>query len=104
MPKIVACAVVHDDPPEVFVAEDLETLNWVLALKLISKTPGRDVAPALRQRLRAAIQEEQWGEAVSLWMEVRPGNIDVYSSYDLHGPSDVALAAEELQFTPLFAD
>lgn len=34
MPDIVACAIVHDDPPEVFIAEDIETLNWILALKL----------------------------------------------------------------------
>lgn len=104
MPKIIACAVVHDDPPEVFLAEDLETLNWVLALKLIAPTPGRDISPGLRQELRAAVLAEHWAEAVSLWMEVRPGNIDVYSSYDLHGASDVALAAEELQFSPLFQD
>jgi hypothetical protein len=104
VPKIVACAVVHDDPPEVFVAEDLETLNWVLALKLIAQTPGSDIPSNLRKRLRTAIRAEHWGEAVSLWMEVRPGNIDVYSSYDLHGPPDVVLAAEELQFTPLFRD
>lgn len=104
MSKIVACAVVHADPPEVFVAEDLETLNWVLALKLIAPTPGTDIPAGLRERLREAVRAEQWGEAVSLWMEVHPGNIDVYSSYDLHGPPDVALAAEELQFTPLFRD
>lgn len=104
MPKIVACAVVHDDPPEVFVADDLETLNWVLALKLIAQTPGRDVPEKLRQRLRDAVRAERWGEAVTLWMEIRPGNIDVYSSYDLHTASDVDLAAEELQFTPLFRD
>jgi hypothetical protein len=31
MSRLIACAVVRDDPPQVFVAEDLETLNWVLA-------------------------------------------------------------------------
>ena len=30
MPATVACAIVHDDPPEVFIAEDIETLNWIL--------------------------------------------------------------------------
>ena len=104
MPKLVACAVVHDDPPTVFVADDLETLQWVLALKLIAVTPGDEIPARLRERLRAAVLAEHWADAVSLWMEIRPGNIDVYASYDLHTASDVDLAAEELQFTPLFRD
>ena len=40
MGTVVACAVVRDDPPRVFVAEDLDTLNWVLACQLVAKTPG----------------------------------------------------------------
>jgi len=35
MGTVVACAVVRDDPPRVFVAENLETLNWVLANQLV---------------------------------------------------------------------
>ena len=104
MPRSVACAVVRDDPPQVFIAEDLETLNWVLALKLIARTPGGEVPPSLRERLRAAVLEERWGDAVELWMRIRPGEVDVYPSYDFHTPRDVDLAPEELQFTPLFED
>ncbi|MGH2685169.1 MAG: hypothetical protein ACRDJP_06875 [Actinomycetota bacterium] len=87
-----------------FVADDMETLNWVLALHLIARKPGREVAPELRDRLRAALLDEQWGEAVELWMRVHPGEVDVYPSYDFFTPSDVDLAAAELQFTPLFVD
>ncbi len=87
-----------------FVAEDIETLNWVLALKLIARMPGPDVPKAVREPLRAALLGEQWGEAVSLWMSVRPGEVDVYPSYDFHTAADVALAAQELQFSPLFRD
>ena len=100
----MACAVVRDDPPEILIAEDLETLNWVLALKLIARTPGIEVPVDLREPLRAAVGEERWGDAVELWMRIRPGGIDVYPSHDFHTPRDVALAAEELQFTPLFED
>jgi hypothetical protein len=104
MPKVVACAIVHDDPPEVFVADDIETLNWVLALKLIASVPGAEVPAGLRESLRRALRDEQWGEAVQLWMEVRPGHIDVYPSYNLYEAAEVELAAQELQFTPLFRD
>ncbi len=104
MPRSVACAVVREDPPQVFVAEDIETLNWVLALKLIARMPGREVPETMLEPLRIALLDEQWGDAVSLWMRVRPGEVDVYPSYDFHTPQDVALAAQELQFSPLFED
>lgn len=103
MPRIVACAVVRDDPPQVFIAENQDALNWVLALKLIAQTPGRDLPIALRDRLRTALREEQWGEAVQLWMQDRP-EVDVYPSFELYSEGDVELAALELDFTPLFGD
>ena len=102
--RSVACAIVRGDPPELFIADDIETLNWVLALKLICRTPGREVPQELRASLRAEVLEERWGDAVELWMRLRPGAVDVYPSYDLHTGRDVDLAAEELQFTPLFED
>jgi hypothetical protein len=103
MARSIACAVVRDDPPMVFVADDQETLNWVLALRLIARTPGREIPDGLRDRLRRALREEQWGEAVQLWMQNRP-EVDVYPSFDLYTSGDVELAAQELDFTPLFAE
>ena len=104
MARSIACAVVHDDPPQVFLAEDIETLNWVLALELIARTPSTEVPAELLDPLRTALRDEHWATAVDTWMRFRPGNIDVYSSFDLHVHQDVDLAAEELQFTPLFRD
>lgn len=104
MPASVACAVVRDEPPELFIADDIDTLNWVLALHLIARTPGRDIPSELRERLRSALTEERWGDAVELWLRIHPGEIDVYPSYNYFRPGDVDLAAQELQFTPLFAD
>jgi hypothetical protein len=103
MAKSVACAIVRDDPPQVFIAEDQDTLNWVLALRLISRIPGRELSRRLRDRLRQALLDEQWGDAVELWMENRP-EVDVYPSYELYLERDVELAAQELEFTPLFED
>jgi len=103
MPRFVACAVVRDDPPLVFIAEDQETLNWVLALRLIACVPGHELEAGFRDRLRAALRAEQWGEAVELWMQSRP-EVDVYPSFDLYSERDVELASQELEFTPLFED
>ncbi|MDA8268669.1 MAG: hypothetical protein M0Z63_01145 [Actinomycetota bacterium] len=103
MPRIVACAVVRDDPPRVFVAEDEATLNWVLALQLVARAPGHELPPELRDRIRQALRDEQWGTAVALWMENRP-EVDVYPSFELHTAADIELASLELAFTPLFED
>lgn len=59
MVRSVACAVVRDDPPRVFVAEHQETLEWVLALRLIARTPGRELDERLRGQLRQALRSEQ---------------------------------------------
>ena len=59
MSGVVAYAVVHDDPPMVFVAEDLSTLNWVLALKLIAPTDPRRLPVGVRSQLRDAVSEER---------------------------------------------
>jgi hypothetical protein len=103
MGRSVACAVIRDDPPQVIVAEDQETLNWVLALRVIARTPGRLLDADLRDRLREALLAERWGEAVQLWM-ANSTEVDVYPSFDLYTHRDVELGAEELQFTPLFGD
>lgn len=103
MPRMVAVAVVHEDPPQVFVADDQETLNWVLALKLIAQSDPAQYPTALKDELRDALRSEQWGVAVELWMG-SGGAVDVYPSFDLHVPSDVELGAQELEFSPLFRD
>ena len=103
MPRFVAVAVVREDPPEVFVAENESALSWVLALRLIAQTPSRELARNVRDRLRAAILEERWGDAVELWMQDHP-EVDVYPSFELYTERDVELAAQELEFTPLFQD
>ena len=104
MSRLVACAVVRDDPPQVFVAEDLETLNWVLALHVVAATPGRDLPANLRRDLRTALLDERWGDAVELWILHGDIPVDVYSATDLFAPADVELAPAELQFRPLFED
>jgi hypothetical protein len=104
MANIVAVAIVRSDPPQVFIAEDQETLNWVLALKLIAATPGDRFNEGLRDVFRDALLEERWGDAVLRWIEHNDVAVDVYSSETLYEPTDVDMAADELQFTPLFRD
>ncbi len=94
--------MVREDPPRVFLAEDLDSLNWVLALRLIANTPSRDLAPEVRDELRGALLEERWGDAVVAWIERTGVPVDVYPSMELSQAGDVELASLELQFQPLF--
>ena len=101
---VVACAVVRDDPPRVFVAEDLDTLNWVLACQLVAKTPGRDLPPGERAALRQALREERWGDAVFAFIARTGTAVDVYESTEFHVAAESAVGPLELQLTPLFAE
>lgn len=102
MAENIACAVVRDDPPAVFAAEDLDTLNWVLALRLVAATPAAELPEDVRDSLRDALAGERWGDAVATWIRHRDVAVDVYPSMPLYVPADVELAPIELQFTRLF--
>jgi hypothetical protein len=104
MPRLIACAVVHDDPPIVFTAEDQETLNWVLALELVATTHSQDVSADACRELRQALLDERWGDAVIGWMAHTGVAVDVYPSMDLYTADDVEMAPIEVQFRPLFQD
>jgi hypothetical protein len=103
MPTIFACAVVRDDPPRVFAAEDIDTLHWLVALQLVAATPGAQLPVSAREGLRDALREERWGDAVGLWIEHTGIAVDVYPSVELALAADIALAKLEIQFQPLFA-
>ncbi|HUE06413.1 MAG TPA: hypothetical protein VMP41_03225 [Acidimicrobiales bacterium] len=104
MSAVVACAVVRDDPPRVFVAQDIDTLNWVLACHLVAKTPAQELDDGEREELRRALREERWGDAVFAFIARTGTAVDVYESTDMHLAADAAVGPLELQLTPLFAD
>ena len=104
MSAVVACAVVRDDPPRVFVAEDLATLNWVLACQLVATTPGADLTAGERDALRRALREERWGDAVFALISRTGVAVDVYESTELHAAGEADVGPLELQLTPLFTD
>ena len=96
--------MVRDDPPRVFVAEDMDTLHWVLACQLVATTPGRELPPGERESLRQALREQRWGDAVFAFIARTGTAVDVYESTELHAAADAAVGPLELQLTPLFAE
>ena len=104
MPRIVSVAIVNSQPPRVYIAEDMDTMNWVLALRLVAMTEATEVDDELRALLREALLQERWADAVVMWMEEMDLEVDVYASEDLFTARDVDFASTELQFTPLFRE
>lgn len=103
--SLVAYAVVRDDPPSVFVAEDIDVLQRALALDLVARTESNRLDTQDRDALRSALLEERWGDAVHSWILHTGIAIDVYTqrvatAEDL--PAD--LIGAQLQFAPLFRD
>lgn len=104
MPQFVAVAVVHSQPASVLIADDMHTMNWVLALRVVGTTSPSELRPDGLGRLRAALLQERWADAVTIWMKETGVAIDVYPSEDLLQARDVDLAHTEMQFLPLFDD
>ena len=103
----LAYAVVHDEPPQVYVAEDIAVLQWVIALEVVARTPADTLSPETVRTLREALLEERWGDAVELWMRMSGTVIDVYPDGLRVWTTEVLqadIANIRLQFTPLFAD
>lgn len=101
---LVCCAIVHGDTPEVFLADDIDTLHWVLALQLVAQSRADQFTEETRTVLRQALVEERWADAVVEWMSATGQAIDVYPSFAVYTRDALPpeLAMMELQFTPLF--
>ncbi len=104
----LAYAVVRGDPPEVFAAEDIDTLHRVLALELVASTPGGTLSPSQRDAMRLALAEERWGDAVLAWMEATDSIVDVYDGgltiWTAQRFAERDEAGIELRLRPLFDD
>jgi hypothetical protein len=102
----LAYAVVRGDPPAVYAADDIDTLHHVLALKVVAATPGDTIPPGQRERIRQALTEERWGDAVVRWIEVTGIPVDVYATglevWTADRFSEPDEAGLELRLRPLF--
>ena len=101
---LVSYAVVRTDPPQVYLADDIETLQWVLALKVVARTRAATISAPDADVIRSALRDERWADAVIEWIDVTGQPIDVYPSIEVHEARHVAMGPAELEFTPLFRD
>lgn len=101
----VATAVVHVEPPLVYLADDLDTLHRVLALEVVARTEGT-LLNGQADEIRDALLGERWGDAVVSWIRETGTGIDVYSNSSVYTTDDLPadLIGAQLQFAALFRD
>ncbi|MDF1597189.1 MAG: hypothetical protein P1T08_14010 [Acidimicrobiia bacterium] len=104
--KGVAYAVVRFDPPGVYLAEDIEVLQRLLALDLVADTDPALLTKEGADELRKALLEERWGDAVVTWMALSGVAVDVYTFLPIYGNGELPteLIGAQLQFKRLFRD
>jgi len=101
----VATAVVHTEPPLVYLADDLDTLHRVLALEVVARTDGT-LLNGHAAEIRNALLAERWGDAVVRWIRETGTGIDVYSNSSVYTDQDLPadLIGAQLQFAALFRE
>ena len=103
MTDTVAYAVVHTEPPSIFLADDIEVLHRVLALEVVARSDPAVLGVAATD-IREAVLEERWGDAVVAWIRSTGTGIDVYDGKSIYTADDLPedLIGAQLQFTRLF--
>ena len=101
----VTYAIVHDDDPRVFIAEDDAVLERVLALELVAATPPADLGGSA-DRVRELLLAEQWGLAIQAWMAATDTIIDMYPDEAIWLSSDLTAerSALDVRMSALFRD
>ena len=102
----VAYAVVRFDPPAVYLAEDIDVLQRLLALELVADTDPALLTPEGADELRTALLDERWGDAVVTWMTLSGVAVDVYTFLPIYRRAELPseLIGAQLQFKRLFRD
>jgi hypothetical protein len=105
-PGRVAVAIVGSDPAQVFLATDEAVLSRVLALKVVAYLDPARLSGAALQRIREALLEERWADAVGQWIQATGEAIDAYPDEDVWTESrlDAEVLALEIRLQRIFDD
>jgi len=101
-----AYAVVRHAVPNVYLADDVETLSHVLALHLIAQLDPTALASRGRaDRIREALLHERWSDALELWIEETGVAVDVYDQpLKVFGAEERETLVFEMRASRLFTD
>ena len=78
--RVGAYAVVRQQEPQVYLAEDAGVLDRVLALHLVARLDRNSISSDARLReMQSALLEERWDDALVAWIEETGIAVDVYA-------------------------
>lgn len=102
----IAWAVLYDDPAQVFVAEDEVVLTRLLALKVVGQAQPSSLGGGALDRIRDALLDERWGDAVADWVSATGARMDVFPDEELWsaGAVEVELLSMQIRLSPIFED
>ena len=106
-PNRVAVAVLHSDPPQVFLAESEETLSRLVALEVVAHTNPSDIGSEdYLDDIREALLSEEWARAVELWLLATDEVLDAYASEEVVWGDvlDDERASMEIRLAPIFEE
>jgi len=107
-PQAGAFAIVRQQEPQIFLAEDTSVLDRVLALHIVAQLSSAQVSsPARLEEMRAALLEERWADALAAWIEETGVPVDVYDERPqvwTVQQLDAEQASMEIRLAPLFKD
>lgn len=101
----VAYAVVTGDDPVVVLAEDEEVLTRAIALEVVARSSPEELGGSA-ERIRDALLEGRWVEAVERWMTATNNRIDAYPGERVWDEEslDEEVVGLELRLRRLFRD
>lgn len=82
-PWRVAVAIVHSDPPETLLASNAEVLTRLVALKIVAQTDPSEIDSGATSRIRQALLDHRWTDAVVAWIDATDQPIDAYPDEDV---------------------
>lgn len=100
----VAYAIVRADPPEIYLADDVDVLHRVVAFEVVARTDPARLKPGRLDEMRRALLDERWADAAVDWIAQTGIEIDVYTQTHVFTEADLPpqLMGAQLQFAPLF--
>jgi hypothetical protein len=107
-PGRVAVGVVRSDPPRVFLAETPDVLSRVLALEVVAQTRPQELGdrPGQLEKIRDALLEERWADAVVNWIDATGEAVDAYPDEPVWSEKrlDLEKATLEIRVAPIFEE
>jgi len=79
--RLGAWAVVKEDTPQIFLAENAQVISRLIALKVVAASNPAIFKPHEIDDVQDHLLHERWADAVLMWMEATGTFIDVYEEY-----------------------